>query len=178
VTDIQRYEVDGVERRYLCIELINRGSTLMIPVDKVEESGLHRLTCDLAMITAVLSRAPQELADDYRQRQARIAAKIHSGDPKLVAQALRDLVWREKEEKLSMKDEQLKEKAHTLLAGILALQPDCGDISAATQCLNAIVWQAIQTHMGSENGERTSTDSHHSPAPGGNARPLFGIRLS
>lgn len=146
ITAVETCEVAGVERTYYYIELINDSGMLMMPIEQADESGLRPTKSRPDAILAVLSRNPEELASDYRKRHSNIEAKVHSGDPKLVAQALRDLAWRKAVDKLSMRDEQLKEKAQTLLASIFALQDDL-DIDSASRHVSALVSQSIKEHV-------------------------------
>jgi CarD family transcriptional regulator len=118
VTKTQTWEVSGVERRYYCIELVNASGMLMIPIEHAEVSGLRRANSNPDSIATIFARSPEILDSDYRTRHIDVAAKVHSGDPELVAQALRDLIWRKQVDKLSMRDEQLKEEAHALLVSV------------------------------------------------------------
>ena len=89
---------------------------------------------------------PQDLSADYQKRKAGIVAKIRSGDITLVAEALRDLAWRERESRLSDGDAQLKAETQALLTGVLALQLDL-DVDAATCQLNLTVKRAIRKRL-------------------------------
>jgi CarD family transcriptional regulator len=149
VEDLQTQRVGGVEHRYYCIELASGDGTLMIPVDQAEEAGLRPALLDMDMIIAVLSDDPQELSADYRERHGRLAAKIHSGDPALVAQVLRDLAWREHASYLTSKDERFKGEAQEMLAGELALRPGL-DVEAVTRRLVMTLRRAIEAQKTSE----------------------------
>ena len=146
VVNIQTWQVGDSEGRYYCIELASGEGTLMIPIEQAEEAGLRLAISNSDAIVEVLLDKPQELDEDYRARQSHLADKIHSGDPRLVAQALRDLVWREKVDSLSSKDAKLKAEAQDLLASELSLQPDM-DMESATKHLGGIIRRAIQTHL-------------------------------
>lgn len=168
-----RKEVSGVKRQYYRIELVDGSGSLLIPSDHVEEVGLLPIPDDTHPIVAVLSGQPQELPADYRKRKPALIARIHSGDIKQVAEALRDLAWRERETNLSDGDSRLKAEAQDLLAGVLALQFNTSP-SAACQRLHEIISQAFESHKAS----RTSKDAEaaEQPARGRWAKihPLFG----
>jgi RNA polymerase-interacting CarD/CdnL/TRCF family regulator len=83
------------------------------------------------------------------------AAKVRSGDPKLVAQALRDLAWREHDTSLTSRDMQLKAEAQELLASELALQPG-QDVDTVVQRLDTVIQQAIRTHLASRGSQAAS----------------------
>lgn len=148
LTDSRTCRVGGVERQYHCIELANGEGTLMIPVDRAVEAGLCIPTSDLHTISSVLLEDPHKLPTNYVERHSQVTAKLHSGDTQLVAEALRDLAWREQQVKLSMIDQQHRRQAHRLLADILALQPNL-DAHTADQLLKAALQRAIQAHLGS-----------------------------
>lgn len=150
LADTAIWQVSGVERRYHRIELVSGRGTLFIPIDQVNEAGLLPVPGNDELIISVLSDQPQELADDYQKRKANLAAKVHSGNIAQVAEALRDLAWRERETKLSDGDSHLKSEAQELLAGVLSLQLNL-DIDAATRHLNLATDQAIKEWLSEDD---------------------------
>ncbi len=145
VVGVQDQQIAGIERRYYSIELINDHGTLMIPVDKAEESGLRPAIRDPKVIARVLAGDPQPLDDDHRKRQAELSNKIRSGEPTQVTEVLRDLAWRGQGGSLTERDQKLKAEAVNLLAGELALRPEY-DIDTASARLTAMVSEAVAAH--------------------------------
>lgn len=96
------------KRRYFCIELTNSRGTVMIPSEKVEETGLRPIMVTETLIREVMSKQPVELSDNHRSRQADLEAKLKSRKPLLLLQALRDLNWREHTTHLTNTDRKLK----------------------------------------------------------------------
>ena len=141
---VQKQQIEGIERRYYSIELVNDHGTLMIPVEKADESGLRLAIRDPKVIAKVLAGQPQPLDDDHRKRQTELTNKIRSGEPKQVTEVLRDLAWRGQDGTLTERDKKLQAEAENLLAGELALRPDF-DIDSATARLSAMVNEAV-TH--------------------------------
>jgi CarD family transcriptional regulator len=142
---IQTIEIGGVERRYYHIDLLNGAGTLMVPVDRADESGLCAVSSAVEApdeIFQALVNNPEMLDDDYQVRQSALTDRIQSGDPVQVAGALRDLVWREQDTRLSTVDSALKDRAETQLASVLALQLDV-DIDAAIKRVNAVLQGAL-----------------------------------
>jgi CarD family transcriptional regulator len=140
----------GVKQRFFTISLINGEGTLMIPVRRVKETGLRHAVENLdTMILEVLADEPNELASNYRTRQANIIKKIDSGVPKQIAEALRDLTWYGYNTKLSQVDTKLKAQAEEMLAGELAVTLGL-DIEKAIQRLKTSVQRHIQAHAMSE----------------------------
>ena len=143
---IQTWAVGGVERNYYNIELINEHGTLMIPVEQAEEAGLRLAISGEDAIRKVLRKAPQELPGDHRKRQSDISDKIHSGKAVKVAEALRDLAYRERIDGLTERDSKLKSEAEDLLIGELTLMAHHDRDSAATR-LYEIVQEAMDKHV-------------------------------
>ncbi len=124
ITSIHNVDLGGTER--------------MIPVKEAEEARLHTPTSPEAIIS-ILSATPEKLTDDFRQRRESLEAKINSGNPTQVGEAVRDLAWREHTAQLSRGDKNLMSSAKTLLSNIL-VKPDL-DIREASQRLEAILKQ-------------------------------------
>lgn len=139
ITGTQTFDMGGTERPYYIVDLVI-GEVLMIPIKEAEEAQLHTPTSS-ETVTAVLSAAPEELADDFRRRREHLEGKINSGDPESVCEALRDLAWRESTTQLSRGDRNLMGTAKKLLSNVLVRQPDM-DIQEASQRLDGILARA------------------------------------
>lgn len=151
VQDIRTLDYHGTERRYFCIELVEGRGTLMIPMDRVEHTGLRLPMRDTRLIEEEMNKPPQPLVDDHRLRQAQLEKKIYSGDSRLVAQTLRDLCWRARSTKLSFTDHKLKENAFSVLLQELSLD---SFLPAATirLTIEAIIERAMQSHLAVDAG--------------------------
>lgn len=152
VVAIKTWLVDGVERRYYSIELVNDHGMLMIPIEQAEEAGLRRATVDRGNLYDLLNEEPNELDSDHRKRQAEVADRIRSGDAGLVTEALRDLAWREHTDSLTERDQKLKAEAEQLVIGELALQPDL-DLESAAEQLHEQMQEAIEARQPDEEDE-------------------------
>lgn len=150
VISLSMFQVGGLSRQYYEVQLVSGKGTLSIPVEQAEESGMRlaEMAVDMSDIHKVLTSKPRKLPGDYRERQARILKKIQSGDLKAVAQALRDLEWRDYVDKLSSKDLELKLRARDLLASLMALSADVKDIDEAHVALSEILNQSMQKYGG------------------------------
>jgi CarD family transcriptional regulator len=138
ITSIQKLDLGGTERLYYVVKLAI-GEVLMIPIKEAEEARLHTPISQEAIIS-ILSATPETLTDDYRKRRELLEAKINSGNPAQVSEAVRDLAWRAHTAKLSNGDKNLMGSAKTLLSNILVKQPDL-DIREASHRLEAILKQ-------------------------------------
>jgi CarD family transcriptional regulator len=124
VTDIKDRKWDGEKRRYYTIELLGHpGTRVMVPASTAKEIGLrHAMSrSKLKKVWHVLGDDPQKLPRDYKDRYAAIEEKLHTGDTCEVAEAVRDMAWRRKQEgRLTTKGKRMYEEAVMLLAGEIA----------------------------------------------------------
>ena len=95
----------------------------MVPAKTAEEIGLRPAMSQtkLKKMWRVLCGDPRKLPKDHKDRYAVIEEKLHTGDAFEVAEAVRDMAWRRKQEgKLTTKGKRIYEEALMLLAGEIA----------------------------------------------------------
>jgi CarD family transcriptional regulator len=124
--------VRGVEERrwrgdnalYYTIELLGQpGTKLMIPASAAKEIGLRRAMSrtKLKKVWRVLGGDPRKLPADHKDRYELVKDKLHGGDVFEVAEAVRDMAWRqEREGHLTTRGKRLYEKGMMFLAGEIA----------------------------------------------------------
>ena len=124
VTGIKERKWNGGKRRYYTIELLShRGTRVMVPASNAKEIGLrHAMSLTkLKKVWRVLRGDPQKLPKDHKDRYAVIEEKLHTGDSFEVAEAVRDMAWRRKQEgRLTTKGKRLYDEALMLLVGEIA----------------------------------------------------------
>jgi CarD family transcriptional regulator len=124
VTGIKNRKWDGKERRYYMIELLGHpGTRVMVPTSTAQEIGLRHAMSQtkLKKVWRVLRGDPQKLPKDHKDRYAVIEEKLHTGDAFEVAEAVRDMAWRRKQEgKLTTRGKRIYDEAVMLLAGEIA----------------------------------------------------------
>lgn len=143
INEIKEMTLGDTTRKYYNIALIS-GGTLMVPVEQAEEAGILPVSDEFETIVEVLSEKPEELNDNFRQRQARMNNLISSGNPAEVAQALRDLAWRNHCSRLSTGDLRLMSRAKSFLVSIMAVKPNL-DFESAQQRLDAVITKNINS---------------------------------
>lgn len=136
---------EGKEREYFCIQMNDQRHTLMIPFESIDEDELRLAMDDTDIIEEVLNAEPQELADNYRSRQATIKDKLKTRDPRELAEALRDLSWLERTHKLTNTDSRLRERVVKALARELSLRPRMS-LTTARQRIQTLVKEAMDKH--------------------------------
>ena len=124
VTGIKDRKRDGEKSSYYTIELLGQpGTRLMIPTSSAKEIGLrHAMSqAKLEKVWRLLRGDPQKLPQDHKDRYAVIEEKLQTGDAFEVAEAVRDMAWRRRQEgKLTTRGKRIYEEAMMLLAGEIA----------------------------------------------------------
>ncbi len=110
-------------QRYYVIEFIHNRLTVHVPVRRIEQIGV-RPVMSAARISGVIETLelhPLDLPDEFRLRRNDIDKQIHSGYPKRIAAAVRDLTWRETARYLTEADNEALAEARALLITEVAL---------------------------------------------------------
>jgi CarD family transcriptional regulator len=121
----QQELVDGFED-YFVIEIQSQRLTLRVPRRMMSELGVRRAMSKrkLPRIWEALRSTPQALPADFKERQEQIREQLRTGDPIAIAEAVRDLSWREHEAYLTKADTKLLAQGRELLADEVALVLD------------------------------------------------------
>ncbi len=93
ITGIENQEIAGQKLRLLIIQFEKDRMTLRVPVSKAKSSGLRRLSTRKEMQSALTtlkgrSRVKRTM---WSRRAQEYEAKINSGDPRSIAEVVRDL---------------------------------------------------------------------------------------
>ncbi len=113
-------------QRYYVIEFIHNRLTVHVPAPRIEQIGVRPVmpVARIAGVMETLESHPVDLPDEFRLRRNEIDKQIHSGYPKQVAAAVRDLLWREAAKYLTEADKEALAEARALLITELALALD------------------------------------------------------
>ena len=113
-------------QRYYVIEFIHNRLTVHVPAPRIEQIGVRPVmpVARIAGVMETLESHPVDLPDEFRLRRNEIDKQIHSGYPKQVAAAVRDLLWRESAKYLTEADKEALAEARALLITELALALD------------------------------------------------------
>jgi CarD family transcriptional regulator len=93
ITGIENQEIAGQKLRLLIIQFEKDRMTLRVPISKAKSSGLRRLSTRKEMQSALTtlkgrSRVKRTM---WSRRAQEYEAKINSGDPRSIAEVVRDL---------------------------------------------------------------------------------------
>jgi CarD family transcriptional regulator len=143
IVTIEEKQVGEQQRTYYIIELLTQAGTLMVPVARADELGLRPPVKQPEQVLDVLTSEPTMLSSDHRERQELISTDLRSGDVRKISEAVRDLAYREREERLTEADQKLYRQAQGFLAGEIALSQGI-DVEAA-QSQVASVLETLNT---------------------------------
>ena len=134
VVEVRERHSLGSAKRYYSIELLSQPKTLlMVPVGGAQEIGLRPSIppSELKQVWGVLRGDPEALPTDHEQRYELLRERLRGGDTMEIAAALRDMAWREgQERRLTKQGKRLYDESLTLLAGEIAITQD-NDLSTA-----------------------------------------------
>jgi CarD family transcriptional regulator len=117
----------GNAESYYRIRLLGQsGTMLMIPTSVAEKLGLRCAISrsDVRQLWCVLLAAPGNLPDEHKELQQFLQGKLGTGDIFQVAEAVRDMAWRQWKAHLSATAKQLYEEGIRLLVGEIAATQD------------------------------------------------------
>ncbi len=110
--------IAGLKIEFLVILFASNRMTLKIPVDKIEISGLRKLSSEYEIKKAmeVIKTPPQTKRIVWAKRAQEYETKIDSGNPSIVAEVVRDLYKRNDRVDQSFSERQIYEQALNRLA--------------------------------------------------------------
>ena len=134
----------GKLRNYHIVELVGDRGEVMIPVEAATDMNIRPAIDDLSILEEVFAAPPSQLSDDYRSRQATIQKQIQTREPDAMAQALRDLFWREQTDKLTSVELKMKSSLMKMLSHEIAVI--CADMTVeqANSQLTQMLYRMVQ----------------------------------
>jgi CarD family transcriptional regulator len=142
VVEVKERRSLGPPKRYYSIELLSQPKTLlMVPVGNAQEIGLRSSmpSSDLKQVWTVLRAAPETLPSDHEQRYELLRDRLRGGDTMEIAAALRDMAWREgQERRLTKQGKRLYDESLALLAGEIAITRDEELSTAEAQIMDTL----------------------------------------
>ncbi|RLC67789.1 MAG: hypothetical protein DRI48_01375 [Chloroflexi bacterium] len=125
VTGIEELQRHGKIKAYYRIKLLGQTRTsLMIPVEGAAAKGLRRAIqqSKLNRVRRVLCADPQRLPANHKARYELVKSKLRTGDLLQVAEAVRDMAWRQRREgSLNTRGKRIYKRGIKLLAGEIAV---------------------------------------------------------
>jgi CarD family transcriptional regulator len=143
VMGVEKQEIAGFQLQLFVISFDTEKMTLRVPVEKVKDSGLRKISSRDKMASAMTTRRGRARSKRtmWSRRAQEYEAKINSGDPVSIAEVVRDLHRAAGQPDQSYSERQMYEAALERLANELALVEKI-DRDAATEKLESMLKKA------------------------------------
>jgi CarD family transcriptional regulator len=143
VMGVEKQEIAGFQLQLFVISFDTEKMTLRVPVEKVKDSGLRKISSRDKMASAMttLRGRARSKRTMWSRRAQEYEAKINSGDPVSIAEVVRDLHRAAGQPDQSYSERQMYEAALERLANELALVEKI-DRDAATEKLESMLKKA------------------------------------
>jgi CarD family transcriptional regulator len=140
VTGVEKQEIAGFNLRLFVILFESEKMTLRVPVDKVSDSGLRKISSKDKMLSVIgtLKGRARSKRTMWSRRAQEYEAKINSGDPIAIAEVVRDLYRAPGQPEQSYSERQMYEAALERLVNEFALVEKL-DVDAATEKLETVL---------------------------------------
>lgn len=123
VTEISHQKISGEMCECVVIEIVVGKKRVLVPVESIEEAELRPVVSEEELEDALqeLYREPDDLPKDWRRRIEKLKDRVHSGSPKEVARAIRDIIARSVLSKMNPSEKRVLNEAINVFAGEVAL---------------------------------------------------------
>ncbi|MCK5785789.1 MAG: hypothetical protein KAH54_04415 [Candidatus Sabulitectum sp.] len=123
ITDITMKDISGEMVECVVISLSGGRAGILLPACSVNESGLRRVSSkkDIDLAMKMLSTEGEELPKDWRRRIDVLKERVNSGDPLIIATAIRDVLARSSITKMNPSEKRVLNEAIVVFAGELSL---------------------------------------------------------
>ena len=140
VTGIEKETIAGHNLRLVVVTFDNDRMTLRVPTDKMDSSGLRKVSSKKIMDDAVttLKGKAKVKRTMWSRRAQEYEAKINSGDPVSIAEVVRDLHRKEDQPDQSYSERQIYQAALDRLAREVAAVEDIDEESATEKLENML----------------------------------------
>ena len=126
ITEITDQKVSGEMCECVVIEIVVGNKRVLVPTESLGDAELRPIVSEEELEDALqeLFREPDELPKDWRRRIEKLKDRVHSGEPKEVAKAIRDIIARSVLNKMNPSEKRVLNEAVNVFAGEVALVRD------------------------------------------------------
>jgi CarD family transcriptional regulator len=119
-------DISGVMVECVVIKLSGGRAGILLPANSVGESGLRKVSSkkDIDSAMKMLATEGEELPKDWRRRIDVLKERVNSGDPLIIATAIRDVLARSSITKMNPSEKRVLNEAVIAFAGELSLVRD------------------------------------------------------
>lgn len=132
ITEVSKQKISGEMCECVVIEIVVGKKRVLVPVENLDDAELRPVVSPEELEDALqeLYREPDELPKDWRRRIEKLKDRVHSGEPKLVAKAIRDIIARSILNKMNPSEKRVLNEAINVFSGEVALVRDIRSESA------------------------------------------------
>ncbi|MBD3278504.1 MAG: hypothetical protein GF388_09405, partial [Candidatus Aegiribacteria sp.] len=132
ITEVSEQKISGEMCECVVIEIVVGKKRVLVPTDNLDEAELRPVVSREELEDALqeLYREPDQLPKDWRRRIEKLKDRVHSGEPKEVAKAIRDIIARSILNKMNPSEKRVLNEAVNVFAGEVALVRDIRSDSA------------------------------------------------
>jgi len=148
ITEISDQNISGEMCECVVIEIVVGKKRVLVPTNNLDDAEIRPVVSkkDLEVSLAELSEKPDELPKDWRRRIEKLKDRVHSGEPMLVAQAIRDIIARSVQNKMNPSEKRVLNEAVSVLAGEVALVRDIQSASAK-DLINRLAREGVKSYL-------------------------------
>jgi len=123
VTEVSAQKISGEMCDCVVIEIVVGKKRVLVPVENLDDAELRSVVSKEELEDALqeLYREPDDLPKDWRRRIEKLKDRVHSGIPKEVAKAIRDIIARSILNKMNPSEKRVLNEAVNVFAGEVAL---------------------------------------------------------
>lgn len=148
ITEITDQKVSGEMCECVVIEIVVGNKRVLVPTESLGDAELRPIVSEEELEDALqeLFREPDELPKDWRRRIEKLKDRVHSGEPKEVAKAIRDIIARSVLNKMNPSEKRVLNEAVNVFAGEVALVMDiCSD--SAKELIRRFARKGVQQNI-------------------------------
>lgn len=148
ITEISYQKISGEMHECVVIEIVVGKKRVLVPTANLENAELRPVVTISELEDALneLSREPDELPKDWRRRIEKLKDRVHSGEPKEVAKAIRDIIARSILNKMNPSEKRVLNEAVNVLAGEVSLVKNIPSDSAK-EIIKKLARKGVQDSM-------------------------------
>ncbi len=150
------------------IEIVVGKKRVLVPTESLDDAELRPVVSKAELDDALeeLFREPDELPKDWRRRIERLKERVHSGEPKEVAKAIRDIISRSILNKMNPSEKRVLNEAVNVFAGEVALVKDI-ESDSAKEIIRKYAREGVQKNIEAmkelESTKNRSSDEEETP---------------
>ncbi|NOQ21462.1 MAG: hypothetical protein GQ565_02270 [Candidatus Aegiribacteria sp.] len=160
ITEISDQMVSGEICECVVIEIVVGKKRVMLPTESLDHAELRPVVSGEELDDAIqeLFREPEELPKDWRRRIEKLKDRVHSGEPKEVAKAIRDIIARSVLNKMNPSEKRVLNEAINVFSGEVALVRNIRSDSAR-DLIRRSAREGVQQNVEAKKNEQASREA-------------------